>query len=340
MAGEGIADGAFLDILEAGGDVAHLPGAQGVDGGWLRGENAHFHNFDRLAGGHHAQAFLAGDAAVGQADVGDDALVGVVGGIEHQGAEGGVVEAVGGRHAGHDGVQEFGAAGAGFGGDIDYFVAAESENLRHFRGDAFRFGGGQVNLVDYGDDFQVVFHSQQGVGDGLGFHALGGVHYQQGAFAGGQGAGDFVGKVHMAGGVDEVELVIAGVGAGAGDPVGHRHGLALDGDAAFPFQFHLVQELGFHILGAHGAGDFQDAVGKGGFAVINVGDDAEVADALLFHSECLPSSSAGPWRSGAWSVTVEPVQNRATTPALPPDPSQRAGPPNPRRTRLPESACR
>jgi len=41
----------------------------------------------------------------------------------------------------------------------------------------------------------------------LGFYALGGVHHEQAAFAGGEAAADLVGEVHVAGGVHEVELV-------------------------------------------------------------------------------------------------------------------------------------
>ena len=84
----------------------------------------------------------------------------------------------------------------------------------------------------------------------------------------------------MARRIDEVELVLGAIERA----VGHRHRLALDGDAPFPLQLHLVQKLRFHVLGPDGAGDLQKAVGQGGFAVVDVGDDAKVAYALLFHN--------------------------------------------------------
>ena len=90
----------------------------------------------------------------------------------------------------------------------------------------------------------------------------------------------------MAGGVDEVELVFAGVVA-IRNAVGHGDGLALDGDAAFPFQFHLVEELGLHVLGTHRSGDLQQAIRQRGFAVVDVSDDAEIADTLLIHDAVL-----------------------------------------------------
>ena len=56
----------------------------------------------------------------------------------------------------------------------------------------------QVDLVDDGNDGEVLLHRQMDIGDGLGFDALGGVNDQQGPFAGAQAAGDFIGEIHMA----------------------------------------------------------------------------------------------------------------------------------------------
>ena len=67
--------------------------------------------------------------------------------------------------------------------------------------------------------------------------------------------------------------------------MGHVHRLALDGDAAFALQFHLVEELRLHILGTDGSRDFQEAVGQGGLTVVDVGDDAKIADVLLIHDK-------------------------------------------------------
>jgi hypothetical protein len=38
--------------------------------------------------------------------------------------------------------------------------------------------------------------------------------------------------------------------------------MAFDGDAAFAFQIHAVQDLLFHVLEGHRMGDFQQAVGR------------------------------------------------------------------------------
>ena len=76
----------------------------------------------------------------------------------------------------------------------------------------------------------------------------------------------------MPGGVDQVELeVLPGpIGVWQGD------GVALDGNAPFTLEIHGVQDLFPEIPGAYQTGVLDEAVGQGGFPVIDVGNDAEV----------------------------------------------------------------
>ena len=65
--------------------------------------------------------------------------------------------------------------------------------------------------------------------------------------------------------------------------ISQAHRLGLDRDAAFALQVHLVEELvGLFAIG-QGTGHFQQAVGQGRFAVIDVGNNGEIADLRLFH---------------------------------------------------------
>ena len=111
------------------------------------------------------------------------------------------------------------------------------------------------------------------VGDGLRLDTLGGVHHQQGALAGGDGAGHLVREVHVAGRVNQVEPISFST-----PYVIHLDGVALDGDSLLLLQVHVVQHLVFHFPLAQGAGEFQQTVGQGGFPVVDMGDDAEIAD--------------------------------------------------------------
>ena len=116
--------------------------------------------------------------------------------------------------------------------------------------------------------------SQIGVGKCLSLNALGGVYYQQCALTGSQRTGDFVVKVDVSRSVDEVEFIgVAILGS-----IFHLDGTGLDGDAAFPLQLHVVQQLVLHLTQRDGLGFFQDAVGKGRLAVVDMGNDAEIAD--------------------------------------------------------------
>ena len=112
------------------------------------------------------------------------------------------------------------------------------------------------------------------VGQGLGLHALTGVHHQERALARGQTAADLIGEVDVAGGVDQVEDVfetILGL-------IVQAHRLGLDGDAPFALDLHIVEHLLLHLPGGQAAGFLDQAVGEGGLAVVNMGDDGKVAD--------------------------------------------------------------
>jgi hypothetical protein len=109
----------------------------------------------------------------------------------------------------------------------------------------------------------------------LRLNALRGVHHKQRALAGSNGAANFVTKIHVTWRVYKIERICL-----IGKPVIHLYGVAFDGDAFFAFQFHIVKDLGFHIAFGNGVREFQQAVGKGAFAVINVCNDAKIADVV------------------------------------------------------------
>ena len=72
---------------------------------------------------------------------------------------------------------------------------------------ALGVGRGQVDLVQDGDDLEIVFDRLVAVGQGLGLDALAGVDEQDGPLAGRQGARDLVAEVDVARCVDELDDV-------------------------------------------------------------------------------------------------------------------------------------
>ncbi|CAB4803220.1 unannotated protein [freshwater metagenome] len=75
----------------------------------------------------------------------------------------------------------------------------------------------------------------------------------------------------MTGGVDQVNAVVSIVEANT---------LELDRDTPFTFNVHRVEILRTHLAGVDSATQLEQAVREGGLAVIDVGDDAEVADTV------------------------------------------------------------
>lgn len=137
-----------------------------------------------------------------------------------------------------------------------------------------RLGLGQVHLVQHGHHFQPLLDGGVAVGDGLRLDALAGVHYQQRALAGGQRAADFVGEVDVAGGIDEVELV----GLTVLRLVVQGHAVGLDGDPALALQVHGVQDLGLHFAIGEAAAHLDEAIGQRRLAMVDMGNDGEIAD--------------------------------------------------------------
>ncbi len=196
-----------------------------------------------LAVRHDFDLHALAELAVDDAGEDDDAAVGVEPGVEDEGLEGGFGIAGGRREKGDDGFEDGLDVEAGLGGDGDGVVGGEADGLFDHLLGAVDVGGGEVDLVDDGDDLEAVGDGEIGVGEGLGLDALGGVDDEEGAFAGGERAGDLVGEVDVAGGVDEVELV----GFAVVRLVHHADGVGLDGDAALAFEVHRVEHLGICI---------------------------------------------------------------------------------------------
>ncbi len=137
----------------------------------------------------------------------------------------------------------------------------------------------EVDLVDDGDDGQVMLHGQVEVGDRLGLYALGGVDQQEHPLAGGQRPRHLVREIHMARRVDQVENVVPPVLCA----VGKGDGLALDRDPALTLDVHVVEQLVVEVAVFDHSRVLDEPVGQRRFAVVDVGDNAEVAD--VFHGD-------------------------------------------------------
>ena len=106
------------------------------------------------------------------------------------------------------------------------------------------------------------------------FHALRCIHHQQCAFTGGQAAADLISKVDMARRIHQVQLISLAIGG----CVVEADSLRLDGDPAFALNVHVIKHLFAHLTFGQPARELDQAVSQRGFAMVDMGNDAEIAD--------------------------------------------------------------
>ena len=104
------------------------------------------------------------------------------------------------------------------------------------------------------------------------FDSLRGVNQEDCALAGSERAGDFVTEVDVSRCVNHVQRIHLPV-----DHPGHANRLGFDGDSAFAFDIHPVEVLLAHLPLINNSGELQHPVGEGRFAVVDVRNDAEIA---------------------------------------------------------------
>ena len=167
-------------------------------------------------------------------------------------------------------------AEAGLGRDRHRLRRVEADDVLDLLLDAIGLGGGQIDLVEHRHDLVAGVERVIDVGERLRFDPLAGVDDQQRAFARRQRPRHFVGEVDVAGRVHQVEdvgLAVLGL-------VFEAHRLRLDGDAALALDVHRIEHLLDHVALGHRAGLLDQPVGERRLAVVDMGDDGEVADVL------------------------------------------------------------
>ena len=307
----GVPDRDFLDPLDAADGVTDRPGGEHVHRFPAEPQQPDlFHHVVAVAA-HEPHPVSRPHFAVHHPDEQHDAAVGVVLGVEDERPQGiGRIAARRG-HALHHGVEDLLDPLSLLRGGEDDFERIESELLVNLLAHPFRVGGGQVHLVDDRNHLQVVFHRHEVVGDGLRLDSLGRVHEEERSLAGHQRTPDLVGEVHVARGVNQVELV----GLPVLRLVEEGDAVRLDGDAALALEVHRVEQLVPELAVADAAAALDQPVGERGFPVINVRDDAEVADPLDGRGAGRPTQG----RAVGTSVTVRrsPSRRKATVSGSP-----------------------
>ena len=273
---QGVPDFDLFGVFDARDDVADVASGEGLSRLEVESKHPNFIGPVLAPGGHefHEVAFVNG--AVEDAEVRDDATERVEDRIEDHRLERLLHVALGCRDAFNHSLEngfDTQACFAAGGQDVLHVASNEVDDLfaHHFR--ICRI---QVHFVEHGNDLQVMLQRQVQVADGLGLNALGGVHNQKRTFTCRNGPGHFVAEVDVTWGVNQVQHVVLAVLAA----VLHLDGVALDGDASLALQIHVVQRLLLQFAVGNGSRGLEEPIGQGALPVVDVGDDAEVADVL------------------------------------------------------------
>ena len=210
--------------------------------------------------------------------------------------------ALGGCDPLHDRVEHLVDVDARLGGDADDVGRVAAEQLRHLERRSVRVGRGKVDLVDDGDDLELVLDREVGVRERLRLDPLRRVDDEHGPLARLQRARDLVGEVDVPGRVDQVQLIAL---------PGDAHRLGLDRDPALALEIHRIEQLLAHVAVGDRVRELENAIGQGRFPVVDVGDDGEVADPALVHGNqarmlavmrfCLDSGGPARRRQVSWA---------------------------------------
>ena len=272
-----VADAQLGHVLDAGDDVADLAGLERLGLDHVGRPEADVVDVRVRAGLHGADRLAAPERAVDHPHVGDHAPVLVEHGVEDQRSRRRRGIALRRRHVPHERLQDVLHSLARLGRDPQDAFGLLADQLADLVCDALRLGARKVDLVHHGDELQPGVHGEVRVRDRLGLDALRRIDHQQRALTCGERPGHLVVEVDVPGGVDQVQLVGLAVPGRVQDP----DGLRLDRDAALALEVHRVEHLRPHLQRIHGVGQLEDAVGERRLAVVDVGDDREVAN--LFH---------------------------------------------------------
>ena len=102
---------------------------------------------------------------------------------------------------------------AGLGAGENRVVRFESDEVFDLFDRFLRFGARQIDLIDYRNQFEIVFDREVSVRERLRFDALRRIDDQQRAFTGRKRTRDFVGEIDVARRVDQIQHVLLAVRA-------------------------------------------------------------------------------------------------------------------------------
>jgi hypothetical protein len=264
------------DLFDLGGDVADLARPKRGDFHHLRPEDPDTIDFVDGVCGHHADARALFKRPVDHANKDDDAKISVVPGIDEERFKRSGLVALGRGQTPDDRLKHKVDIETRLGGDRHGVRGVDADHVLDLLPDPLGLRGGQVNLVEHGDDLMPSVESVIDIRQRLSLDPLARVDHQKRALACGQRPRHFVSEVNVTGRIHEVEDVrfpVLGF-------VFEAHRLRLDGDPALALYVHGIEHLLDHVALRHRPGLLDEPVGERRLAMVDMGDDREVSDIL------------------------------------------------------------
>ena len=285
-AGDCITDTGICYIFNRCREIANLACRQSLRRGQTqRVHIAAFNDLELSAGRHHAHLHARFHVTVQQAHINDDALVRVVLAVKDQCTQRCVRVAGRCRDVRYDALEHLVDIQANLCRNLGCILGRNADDVLDFLLDALRVGCWQVDLVDNRYDLQIILKGKVGIAQRLRLDALCGIYDQQCALARGERTRNLIVKVNMTRGVDEVHVIDLAVVC----LVIHAHRACLDRNAALSLEIHIIEQLLLHLTLGDGLALFEQAVGQGGFTVVDVRDNGKIADIFLFLHTNTPS---------------------------------------------------
>jgi len=153
---------------------------------------SHFLHFVSGAVGHKFDDVAAFDGSFKDAAVDNCAAEGIVFGVENQSGQRICGASLGRRDAQDNRFENFFNPGAFLGGAFDMREGIKPQFRINFFQYAVNVGRGQIDFIDDGNDFQIMFQRHVKIRQCLRLHALGGIDQKQNAFTGCQRSGNLI----------------------------------------------------------------------------------------------------------------------------------------------------
>ncbi len=189
VVGDGIADLSIADRLDRSRDIADFSRFERAvvhEGGSVH--EAGLNDVENGSGSHKADIIADLDSALLDADVDDNALVGVVVAVEDKGFQGLFGVTLWSGDIGDYLLEYFLDIHAHFSGNARSVHSGDTDDIFNLIADSFGVSRGEVYLIDNGDNLEVVLYREIGVREGLSLDALRSVHNEYSTLAGGERA--------------------------------------------------------------------------------------------------------------------------------------------------------